>query len=343
MGKYILTRTATGIFVLFAVVTFTFILSRIVPSDPAQRWVGAHATPEQKAEAIVELGLDQPLWTQYATFMKQLARGDLGVSIVSHRPVLDELKETVPNTLEIVILSVLLAFLLGLPAGVYSAVKENSFVDHIGRFVTVGVISVPSFWFGMMLQILFSNYLGWLPLTGQIDTIVKLTSPLQHVTGFMLLDSLITGNWPVFTNVLKHCILPILTLGGYSFGLTARMTRSILLEVLGEDYVRAARAWGVRERLVIWRFALKNVLGTVVTVLALSAGYALVSTFVIEAVFSWPGVGNYIALSVLNLDYPAIVGVTLFASLCYVILNLFADIVVALDPRVRFIEGGRRR
>ena len=343
MGKYIVTRIATGLFVLFAVMTFTFILSRVVPSDPAQRWVGAHATAEQKAEAVIELGLDKPLYEQYFKFIRQLFGGDLGISIVSHRPVLDELKETIPNTIEIVILSVLVAFVLGLPVGIYSAVKENTFFDHMGRFFSVGVISVPAFWFGMMLQIIFSNYLGWLPLSGQIDMMIQLTSPLERITGFTLLDAAITGNGAVFFDTLKHMILPVLTLGSYSFGLTARMTRSILLEVLGEDYIRAARAWGVRERLVIWRFALRNVLGTVVTVLALSAGYTLVSTFVIEAVFSWPGVGNYIALSVLNLDYPAIVGVTLFASLCYVLLNLFADIVIALDPRIRFTEGGGKK
>ncbi|HOI81175.1 MAG: ABC transporter permease [Thermovirgaceae bacterium] len=341
MGKYLLTRLWTGFFVLFAVITFTFFLSRVIPSDPAQRWVGAHATEEQKAAAVIELGLDKPLHVQYLGFMRKLLKGNMGISIVSHRPVLDELKEAIPNTLEIVFLSVLLAFFLGLPIGVYSAIHDNTFFDHIMRFVSVGVISVPTFWFAMMLQILIANYLGWLPLSGQLDTVIKLTSPITRITGFAMVDSLVTGNWTAFWNVLKHSILPVITLASYSFGLTVRMTRSILLEVLEEDFIKASRAWGIRERLVIWRFAIKNVIGAVVTVLALSAGNALVSTFVIEAIFSWPGIGNYIALSVMNLDYPAIVGVTIFASFSYVVLNFFADVVVAMDPRIRFAEGGR--
>jgi len=199
---------------------------------------------------------------------------------------------------------------------------------------------MPTFWVALMLQIVFSTRLGLLPLTGQMDTLLKLTNPLTRVTGFPLLDALLTGNWVVLGNLLHHFVLPLITLSSYSFGLTARMTRSILLEVLNEDYVRASRAYGIRERLVIWRYAIKNVIGTVVTVLALSAGYALVNTFVIEAVFSWPGIGNYIARSVLNLDYPSIIGVTLFAALAYVLLNLFADIVIAMDPRVRHAQGG---
>ena len=316
-------------------------MSRIVPSDPAQRWVGLHATPEQKAEAIRELGLDKPIYDQYVTFMKQLTQGDLGISIVSHRPVIEELKQAIPNTLEIVIISVCLAFLLGVPVGVYSAIYNNTLFDHSMRLCSIGVVSMPAFWLALMLQIFFANYLGWLPLSGQMDLMTQLTSPIERITGFAILDSIITGNWIALKDLIKHSILPIVTLASYSFGLTARMTRSILLEVLEEDYIKAERAWGIRERIIIWRFAKKNVIGTVVTVLALSAGYALVNTFVIEAVFSWPGIGNYIALSVVNLDYPAIVGVTIFASLSYIVLNLFADIVVAMDPRIRFIERGK--
>lgn len=339
MGRYILRRMVTGIFVLFVVVTVTFLLARVVPSDPAQKWVGAHATADQKAEAIKELGLDKPLTVQYSTYIKDLFKGNLGLSIVSHRPVSLELKEAIPNTIEIVFLSVILAFILGLPVGVYSAIKENTIFDHIGRFISVGIISLPAFWVALILQIVFSTKLGWFPLTGQIDTVLNLTNPLQRITGFVMLDSILTGNWPIFINVIRHSILPIITLMSYPFGLTARMTRSILLEVMNEDYIQASRAFGIKERLVVWRYAVKNVVGTVTTVLSLSAGYALVNTFVIEAVFSWPGIGNYIARSVVNLDYPAIIGVTLFASLAYVVLNLFSDIIIALDPRIRFAEG----
>jgi peptide/nickel transport system permease protein len=340
MGRFAIRRIFTGIFVLFAVVTLTFFFARVVPSDPAQKWVGSHATEEQKAQARQELGLDKPLVQQYLIYLKNLLRGDFGVSISSHRPVGLELREAIPSTLELVFLSVILAFLVGLPIGVYSAMKENTIFDHLGRFVSVGIISMPSFWIALMLQIIFASRLGWVPLTGQIDTLVKLMNPIQRVTGLPIFDSLITGNWPVLGSLVTHAILPIFTLMSYSLGLTARMTRSILLEVLREDYINASRAYGVKERVVIWVFAIKNVVGTVATVLALSAGYALVNTFVIEAIFSWPGIGNYIARSVITLDYPAIIGVTLFASFSYVVLNLLADIVIALDPRVRFAQGG---
>ncbi|MDD2574067.1 MAG: ABC transporter permease [Firmicutes bacterium] len=340
MWKFIIRRVAIGIFILFVVVSTTFFFSRIVPSEPAQKWVGAHATEEQIEAAKIELGLDKPLYSQYIKYLGDLLKGDFGMSIVSHRPVSLELKNAIPNTLELVILSVILAFAIGLPIGVYSAIHENTIFDHLGRFISVGVISMPTFWVALMLQIIFSTKLGLLPLTGQMDTILKLTNPLDKITGFAMLDSVITGNWRVFKDLILHAILPILTLMSYSLGLTSRMTRSILLEVLNEDYIRASRAYGIKERIVIWKYAIKNVLGTVTTVLALSAGYALVNTFVIEAVFSWPGIGSYISRSVINLDYPAIIGVTLFASVSYIILNLIADIIVALDPRIRFVKGG---
>lgn len=340
MGRFVLRRLASGFFVLFVVVTVTFLLAAVVPSDPAEKWVGPHATAEQKAAARIELGLDKPLLVRYVNYLGNLVRGDLGTSIVSHRPVAVELSEAIPNTVELVFWSVVLAFFVGLLLGVYSATKENTIVDHVARFASVGVVSMPAFWVALMLQIIFGSVLHWLPLTGQMDTVLKLTHPLTRVTGFPILDSLLTGNWPVLGNLLQHFILPLLTLSSFSLGLTARMTRSILLEVLNEDYIKASRAFGLKERVVIWRHAIKNVMGTVVTVLALSAGNALVNTFVIEAVFSWPGVGNYIARSVMNLDYPSIVGVTIFAAIAFVLLNLFADIVIALDPRVRHAQGG---
>ncbi len=340
MGKFIVRRLTTGILVLFFVITITFVLSRVVPSDPAAKWVGAHATHEQKAAAIVELGLDKPIFEQYIMYLKALFQGDLGTSITSHRPVLDEMLECIPNTLELVLLSTMVAFVLGLPIGVYSAVHENTFFDHAGRFISISVISMPSFWIALMLQILFATKLGWLPLTGQMSTITSITSPIQSISGLPMLDCLLTGNWAALKDVALHSVLPILTLMAYDLGLTARQTRSILLEVLNEDYIRASRAYGIKENLVIWRYAVKNVLGTVTTVLALAIGHALVATFVMESVFSWPGVGSYISNAVMNLDYPAIIGVTLFSAMAYVLLNFFADLVIALDPRTRITEGG---
>lgn len=336
MVKYILRRLGTGFFVLLFVVTITFFFTHIIPSDPAAKWVGAHATTEQKAAARIELGLDKPLHVQYVSYLKDMVKGDFGVSILTHRPVAQDLKEAIPKTLELVIISVVISFFLALPVGVYSAIKENTIIDHLGRFLSVSVISLPVFWVALMLQIIFSTYLKFLPLSGEMSTIIKITHPLKGVTGFSILDSLLTGNIEAFKDIILHSILPIFTLMAYPFGLTSRMTRSILLEVLNEDYIRASRAYGIKERLVIWRYAIRNVIGTIATVLALASGYALVNTFVIEAIFSWPGVGTYIARSVINLDYPAVIGVTLFASLSYVLLNLLADIILAFDPRIRY-------
>lgn len=339
MGKFIIKRIAGGIIILMVAFTMTFFFSRIIPSDPAQKWVGAHATQEQKEAAIIELGLNKPLLQQYTDFLKNLFKGDFGISIVSHRPVALELKEAIPNTLELVFISVIIAFLIGVPIGVYSANKENTIFDHTGRIFSVGILSMPTFVVALLLQIIFSTRLGWLPLTGQMETVTKLMYPIRNVTGFTMLDSFITGNWKAFKDVALHSVLPVLTLMSYPLGLTARMTRSILLEVLNEDYIRAERAYGIKERKIIWIYSIKNVIGTVITVLALSTGYTLVNTFVIEAIFSWPGVGNYIGRSVVNLDYPAIIGVTLFAAVAYVLLNMMADIIIALDPRVRLVGG----
>lgn len=339
MGKFIIKRIAGGILILLVVFTMTFFFSRIIPSDPAQKWVGAHATPEQKQAAIIELGLDKPIFEQYVDYLGNLFNGNLGISIVSHRSVAIELKEAIPNTLELVFISVIIAFLLGIPIGVYSANKENTIFDHTGRIFSVGILSMPTFVVALFLQMIFSTRLGLLPLTGQMNTMTKLLNPIKSVTGFTMLDSIITGNWIAFKDILMHSILPILTLMAYPLGLTARMTRSILLEVLNEDYIRAERAYGVKERKIIWIYSIKNVIGTVITVLALSTGYTLVNTFVIESIFSWPGVGNYIGRSVVNLDYPAIIGVTLFAAIAYVLLNMIADIIIALDPRVRIVGG----
>ena len=339
MGKFIVKRIAGGILILIVAFTMVFFLSRVIPSDPALKWVGAHATKEQKEAAIIELGLDKPISEQYINYFKNLIKGNLGVSIVSKRPVALELKEAIPNTLELVFISVILAFLVGMPIGVYSANKENTIFDHTGRVFSVGILSMPTFVVALFLQMIFSTRLGLLPLTGQMETITKLMNPVETVTGFTMLDSFITGNWPAFKDILIHSVLPVLTLMSYPLGLTARMTRSILLEVMNEDYVRAERAYGIKERKIIWIYSIKNVIGTVITVLALSTGYTLVNTFVIESIFSWPGVGNYIGRSVVNLDYPAIIGVTLFAAIAYVILNMIADIIIALDPRVRVVGG----
>jgi len=320
---------------LFGVVLITFVITRIIPSDPAAQWVGQRATAEQIKAARAELGLDKPLYVQFGRYLQNLIKGNLGYSLKTHQPVLNELKTYIPATLELVLISTIAAVFIGLPLGVISAKRKDQLIDHICRFFSVGAVSLPTFWVGIFLQLVFYRWLGILPMGDQLSMNVRLMYDIPKITGFITFDSLITGNFVVFKDAIIHLILPGITIAMYPIGLVARMTRSALLEILNEDYIRAARAYGLPERMVLWSYALKNSLGPTVTVVTLSIGYTLVNTFLVESIFSWPGIGNYVATAVVSLDYPAIIGVTIFSACSYVILNLIADIIIALDPRVR--------
>jgi peptide/nickel transport system permease protein len=335
MFKFTAKRIFTGLIVIFGVVTLTFLVARVMPSDPAAKWVGPRASQEQLIAARAELGLDKPLFIQYLNYIRGLAAGDLGKSLRTHQPIKDELKSAIPPTLELVLLAFVLAVFVGLPLGIYSAKYKDSFLDHTSRLFSIGVVSLPTFWVALFLQYIFYNRLEWLPLGGQMDTNLLVFSDPPSITGMLLVDCLLVGEMDLFLDALRHIVLPCIAVSLYPIGLVARMTRSALLEVLGEDYIIAARSYGTVEYKVLWKFALKNTLGPTAIVLTLSLGYTLVNTFLIEAIFSWPGLGNYVAVSVTVLDYPAIIGVTLFSSACYVVLNLIADIIIALDPRVR--------
>jgi len=335
LASFIIRRLLVGILVLLGVVLITFVLTRVIPSNPAAQWVGPRATPEQIVQAEIELGLDKPVYVQFGRYVADLLEGNLGRSLRSHQPVAKELKAYLPATIELVLLSTIAATLVGLPLGVLSAKRKDEWLDHFSRFFSVGAVSLPTFWVGLFLQLIFYRILGILPMGGQLSVEIKLFYDIPHVTGFLVLDSLITGNFVVLKDALVHIILPGITIAAYPVGLVARMTRSALLEILNEDYVRAARSYGLRERTVLWSYALKNSLGPTATVVTLSIGYTLVNTFLVESIFSWPGIGNYVATAVISLDYPAIMGVTIFSACAYVVLNLVADLIIALDPRVR--------
>ncbi|GFN34967.1 ABC transporter permease [Tepidimicrobium xylanilyticum] len=335
MKRYILKRVLLSIAVLLGVITITFIIARIIPSDPAAKWVGPRATPEQIKAAEEELGLNDPLPVQYINYLKDLAKGDLGKSLRTHRPVTDDLKTFVPPTLELVLLAFIIAIIIGIPLGIYSAKKKDQLLDHISRLFSIGAVSLPTFWVAMILQLIFYKKLGLFPIGGRVSMETAVLYELPNVTGMLILDCILTGHWFILKDVIWHIVLPCITIALYPIGLVARMTRSALLEILNEDYITAARSYGLKERLVLWRYALKNTLGATATVVTLSLGYTLVNTFLVETIFSWPGLGNYVATSVVTLDYPAILGVTIFAAACYIILNLIADIIIALDPRVR--------
>lgn len=335
MKKFILRRLFLGMIVLLGVVIITFFLTRVIPSDPAAKWVGPRAKPEQITKARIELGLDKPLYVQFFKYLTDLVQGDLGYSLRTRRPIMLDLKENLPATIELVLISTIAAVFIGIPLGVISAKRKDQWLDHISRLFSVGVVSLPTFWVALIMQLVFFRILGILPMGGQLSTEIKLTMEIPKITGFIIFDSLITGNFRIFFDALWHLILPGISIGLYPIGLVARMTRSALLEILSNDYITAARSYGLKERTVLWSYALKNSVGTTSTVVALSIGYALVNTFLTESIFSWPGIGSYIATAVIGLDYPAIMGVTIFSAIAYVILNLIADIVIALDPRVR--------
>jgi len=335
MLSFLARRLLLGILTLFGVILITFILVRIVPSDPAAQWVGGRATPKQVEAAREELGLDKPIYVQLGRYIRDLLKGNLGYSLMTHQPVIKELKNRFPATLELVLISCIIALLIGLPLGVISAKAKNSWVDHFSRFFSIGAISIPTFWLALVLQLIFFMLLEVLPSGGQLSMKIKLFQDIPHVTGFMFLDSLITGNFAIFKDFLKHLVLPAICVGAYTIGLVARMTRSALLEILSEDYIKAARSYGLSERLVLYSYALKNSLGPTVTVVTLSMGYAFMNTFLVESIFSWPGIGKYVADAVVCLDYPAIMGVTILAACAYVLLNLIADIIISFDPRVK--------
>ncbi len=335
MRRFIVRRLFFGVIVLLGVILITFFLTRVIPSNPAAKWVGPRATPEQIAKARIELGLDKPLYTQFWRYLTDILQGNLGYSLRTRQPIISDLKSNLPATLELVLISTLAAILLGIPLGVISAIRKDQWVDHLSRLFSVGVVSLPTFWIGLILQLVFFRILGIFPMGGQLSTEIKLMYDIPHITGFITIDSLITGNFFIFFDALWHLVLPGITIAMYPIGLVARMTRSALLEILNEDYITAARSYGLTEGTVVWSYALKNSIGPTSTVVALSVGYSLVNTFLTEAIFAWPGIGSYIATAVIGLDYPAIMGVTIFSTVAYVILNLVADIIVAADPRVR--------
>jgi peptide/nickel transport system permease protein len=335
MSTFLARRLLLGFGVLLGVIFITFVLTRVVPSDPASQWVGARATVEQKAKAAHELGLDRPLYVQFAFYIRDLSRGNLGYSLDTHQSVRSELEARLPATIELVIISFFAATLIGLPLGVISAKRKDKWQDHTSRVFSVGFVSMPTFWVALFLQLVFYSWLGWLPAGGQVSTNTQVFYTVPPVTHFLIIDSLISGQFVVFKDAMWHIVLPAIALAAYPIGLVARMTRSAMLEILSEDYITAARSYGLTERTVLWRYGLKNSLGPTVTVVTLAIGYTLVNTFLVEAIFSWPGIGNYIATAVTTLNYPAIMGVTIFSAVSYIILNMIADIIIAMDPRVR--------
>ena len=319
--------------VLLGVSIVVFFMVRAIPGDPAQLLLGQQATQAQVEQVRENMGLDKPVIVQYGIFLADALRGDLGTSIVTGRPVTTELLARLPATLELTAFAMLVAILVGVPVGVISAVKQYSLLDKFTSVLALTGISMPIFWLAMILIVIFFVNLGWLPFPGRLSTGYAVTS----ITGLVLVDSLLTLNFAAFWDGLKHLILPAIALGTIPMAVIMRMTRSSMLEVMGEDYVRTARAKGVVPWRVIFKHALRNAMLPTVTVIGLQAGLLMGGAVLTETIFSWPGVGQIAVESIYRRDYAMIQGVVLYGATLFVLVNLLVDVLYAvLDPRVRY-------
>lgn len=318
---------------MIGVSIITFFLSHLVPADPAIVALGDHATESQLNTFREKYGLNKPVLEQYWIYVTNLVQGDLGISLRTRRPVADDLRDFFPATFELSLAALVFSILIGIPAGVISATARNRLPDHIVRVVSLIGGSVPIFWLGLMVISLFYGRLGWLPGGARLD---KFIPAPPTVTGLFTLDSLLASNFQAFWSAAQHLVLPALTLGYFSTAIIARMMRSSMLEVLNLDYVLVARAKGLSQGKVIWRHAVRNALIPTVTTIGVTFGSLLSGAVLTETIFSWPGLGRYATYSATNLDFPAVMGVTLLAALVYTTANLVVDLGYHwLDPRIR--------
>jgi peptide/nickel transport system permease protein len=332
LGAYILRRVALIVPTLFGVSLLTFFLSRVVPGDPARLAAGAQATPEMYAQIRQEFGLDLPLPVQYWNYLTGIVQGDWGRSILSRHSVVDDLRVYWPATLELVLFAMLIAVAIGVPLGILAAVRADQPADQMSRVVALLGVSLPAFWLAILFQLLFAWRLGWLPASGRLAT---MSDPPPMVTGLYTLDSLLAGQWTTLGEALRQILLPAVTLSFPAMATIMRFTRATLLEVLGQDYVRTARAKGAAERSVVLGHALRNALIPTITMIGLSFGWSMGGSVLVETVFDWPGIGLYATKSALTLDFMPIMGIALLYGFVFSLINLAVDVTYgALDPRV---------
>lgn len=332
MGRYLVKRSLGLILVLLGVSLLVFGFVRLIPGDPAVVMLGERATPDSIERVRAQLGLDKPVYEQYLIFVGNALRGDLGTSVLRQEPVTREIIRRFPATIELAFGAMIFATFLGVPLGILSAVKRNSWFDASSMIVALTGVSMPIFWLGLMLIFLFAVMLHWLPSGARLDA----NAQYEPITNLVLLDSLLQANLALFGQGLRHLILPALALGTIPMAIIARMTRSSMLEVLNQDYVRTARAKGLKERSVILNHALRNALLPVITVVGLQVGILLSGAILTETVFSWPGIGRWLVDAINARDYPIVQGVTLTIAVIFVVINLIVDILYTLvDPRVR--------
>jgi peptide/nickel transport system permease protein len=335
MGRYIAKRLLNLLPVVLGITLLVFAFLHLIPGDPAITMLGDRATPQQVEALRERMGLNQPLPLQYFKFLWDLIRLDFGTSIITGVPIAEEIRIRWPATFELSVAAMLVASILGIPAGVLAAVRKNSFVDNLTMSGSLLGVSLPVYWLGLLLIYFFAVNLNWLPPSGRLS--IDAGFAFKPITGFYVLDALLRFDFKALQDVLKHLILPALTLGTIPLAILARITRSAMLEVLSQDYIRTARAKGLLERWVIFKHALKNALLPVVTIIGLQFGTLLGGAILTETIFSWPGIGSWIYEGILNRDYPVVQGGVVFVAVAFVLINLIVDLSYAfLDPRIQY-------
>ena len=334
MLRFIVSRVGLLVPTFFGVTLLTFALIRLVPGDPIELLVGEHGIdPARHAALRADLGLDQPLLVQYGIYISDVLSGDLGRSIVTKTPVLQEFFTLFPATVELSVCAILLAIIIGLPVGILAAVRRGTVFDYASMGASLTGYSMPIFWWALLLILLFSVNLGWTPVSGRISVMYY----VHPVTGFMLIDTLLSGDTGAFLSAVRHLILPAIVLGTIPLAVIARMTRSSMLEVLNEDYIRTARAKGLPPWRVIGLHALRNALIPVITVIGLAVGVLFAGAILTETIFSWPGVGKWLVESVRRRDYPVLQGGVLLVATAVMAVNLVVDLLYGLiNPRIRY-------
>lgn len=326
---FVLRRLVLLIPILVGLLLLVFLISRVVPADPVALLAGPMATREQVETLRRQLGLDRPLHVQFVSYLAQLGRGDLGMSLYSNRPVVEDLVARFPATMELTLGAMTLAIGVGIPLGTIAALRRNSTLDRILTVGSVAGLSIASFWLGLLLQLLFGMSLNLLPIGGRITG-----TPPATLSGFYLLDSLITANPRAFGSAAVHFVLPALTLSLPALATVTRLTRSGVLDSLQRDYVLYERAMGLPERVIVVKYVLRSGLNATIAQVGLIFGALLAGTVAIETVFDWPGLGLYAVSSILLFDYNAVLGVTLLSGVVYVLVNLAVDVLlVVIDPR----------
>lgn len=332
MASFIIRRLIALIPVMCIVLVIIFSLVRLIPGDPAITLLGPGATQEQIDALRSQLDLDQPVVLQFVHYVTGLLQGDLGLSLKTGQPVMQEILLRLPATIELSVLAVIVAVIAGIPIGVLSAVRPNSIFDHITRIVSLIGVSMPAFLLALVLQLIFATYLGWLPVSGRMSSFIT----AERVTGFAILDGILTGNGAAVWSAMQHLVLPTAVLAAFLAATLGRFVRNTMLDVMSEGYIRTAKAKGLRRREVLLNHGLRNSLLPAITVIGLKFAEMLGGAILTEIIFAWPGIGRYMFEAIKNRDYPVIQGTTLVFALMFVVTSILVDLLYgALDPRVR--------